>query len=194
MVIQAEAWSWDRAEAWSWDEESFIRALESGLFGDRRFELVEGEVWAVSIGPWHGKVAMRVARALPEDAEWELTSSTLPAGGSLPDPDVWVLRRSAKPISVLGETGRLLRWSPADVAMVIEVSDTSLVVDTAIKTKTYGRAGFPVYWVIHREGVEVYSDPYEGGYRSQEFVPIDGMIHVPYSDSELSVANLLADD
>jgi hypothetical protein len=178
------------AETWRWNEEAFVRAWEAGVFGDKRVEMVRGEVWPVSIGPWHGAVAANLIRLLPEDG-WRITIATLPAAGSLPDPDAWVVRRGAEPVSRLGETGRLARWSPSDVALVVEVADTSFFVDTEVKSKVYGAGGYPVYWVVHRDGVEVFTDPFEAGYRRRDHVPADGELNVPYADVRLSVARLL---
>lgn len=178
------------AEIWQWDEESFIRAWESGVFRDQRVELVAGEVWAVSIGPWHGCVAANLGHFLRAEG-WRVTMATLPAAGSLPDPDAWVLRRDAEPISRLGETRRLARWSPSDVALVVEVADTSLLADTELRAKLYGAAAYPVYWVIHRGGVEVFTDPFEAGYRERVHVPPEGTLPVPYSGGTLAVADLL---
>jgi hypothetical protein len=49
-----------------------------------------------------------------------------------------------------------------------------------------------VYWVVHRGGVEVFSEPYESGYRQRSTIPADGRLTVPYrSDVELAVTDLL---
>lgn len=182
------------AETWRWDERSFIQAWEAGVFADQRVELVLGEVWPVSMGPWHGSITMNVARALPND-EWRITAATLPSAGSLPDPDVWVHPRRAEPIARLGETRRLARWNPGDVVLVVEVADISYLADTQTKALVYGATGYPVYWVVHRGGVEVFTDPYEGGYRVRQHVDVDGELTVPYTGGALAVATLLdADD
>jgi hypothetical protein len=105
---------------------------------------------------------------------------------------VWVHRRGAQPVSRLGSTGRLARWSAGDVGLVVEVSDSSLVTDLEIKPRVYGRAGYPVYWVVHRGGVEVFADPCEAGYRRRISVPRDGQVPVPYrQDVTLAVDELL---
>lgn len=181
------------ADTWHWDEASFVRAWEAGVFGGTRVELVRGEVWPVTIGAWHGSVAANVARALPND-QWRVTVATLPSAGSVPDPDVWVHRRGASPIARLGSTGRLARWSPSDVALVVEVADTSFAADTEIKPAVYGAAGYPCYWVVHRGGVEVFTDPYEAGYRDRVHVDPLGTVTVPYTQSLVSVATLLDAD
>lgn len=61
------------------------------------------------------------------------------------DPDVWVHRRGAAPVSRLGSTGRLARWSAGDVALVVEVADASFSADTEIKAGVCGRSGFGAY-------------------------------------------------
>lgn len=178
-------------DAWRWDERSFIRAWEAGVFRDDRVELVEGEVWPVSIGLWHGAVTSNIVRALP-NGEWRVTTASLPAAGSISDPDVWVHRRSAKPIARLGATGRLARWSPSDVALVVEVADSSLAADLDIKARVYGQAGYAAYWVVHRGGVAVLTDPYEAGYRSRDDVGPGEVVPLPYVDGDsVAVDDLL---
>ncbi len=179
------------AEPFVWDEASFLRAWEAGVFGEARVEMVEGEVLRVVIGDWHGQVTMRLARLLPEDG-WRVTSSTLPAAGSLPDPDAFVFRRAATPIAALGAQRSLHRWNPGDIGLVVEVADSSLLYDTEVKAGVYGRTGFPCYWVVHREGVEVFTDPYESGYRERLHVGVDEVVAVPYAPGEtIAVADLL---
>lgn len=176
---------------WDWDEASFIRAWEAGIFGDQRVELVDGEVLRVVIGPWHGQVTMNLGHFLRAGG-WRVTSSTLPAGGSLPDPDVFVFRRDATPISALGERRSVLRWNPSDIGLVVEVAETSWSLDTTVKAELYGRTGYPTYWVVHRAGIEVFSDPYEAGYRQQRHVDADGVVEVPYAPgTTIRVADLL---
>lgn len=178
-------------DTWRWDEQAFIRAWEAGVFRDERVELVEGEVWPVSIGVWHGAVTGNIVRSLP-DGDWRVTTASLPSSGSVPDPDVWVHRRGAQPIARLGSTGRIARWSPADVVLVVEVADTSLMSDLETKARVYGRAGYPTYWVVHRGGVTVLTDPYEAGYREQRSLTPDDSLEVPYlAGATIAVATLL---
>src|SRR4029453_15512981 len=83
-----------------WDPDEFVRGWGADGF-DRRVELVDGEVWPVTIGSWHGDTTMRVARALPNGTV-TVSTSTLPTGESLPDPDCWVRPVGATPIEALG--------------------------------------------------------------------------------------------
>lgn len=54
----------------------------------------------------------------------------------------------------------------ADVALVIEVADTSLAYDTGLKLSQYARAGIPVYWIVNipDSRFEVYTNPTGDGY------------------------------
>lgn len=67
----------------------------------------------------------------------------------------------------------------ADVALVVEVADSSLVVDQVEKARVYSQGGIPAYWIVNLPArrIEVYSDPGPDGYRTvQPFEPGD---HVP---------------
>ena len=50
---------------------------------------------------------------------------------------------------------------PADVSLVIEVSDNSLGFDRSHKARMYARAGIPVYWVVNvtDKQIEVFTQP-----------------------------------
>jgi Uma2 family endonuclease len=84
----------------------------------------------------------------------------IPGSASEPEPDRSVVRGSIRDYA-----GR--HPDPADVALVVEVSKSSLDEDRAM-AGIYGRAGIPVYWIINvRDGqVEVYSNPGPSGYGS----------------------------
>jgi hypothetical protein len=51
--------------------------------------------------------------------------------------------------------------TPADVALLVEVADTSLRQDRDVKGPIYARARVAVYWIVNlpERCVEVYSDP-----------------------------------
>ncbi len=57
---------------------------------------------------------------------------------------------------------------PGDIALLVEVADSSLAADRELGDKVYGPAGIPVYWIVNvvDRQVEVYTDPGPGGYTS----------------------------
>lgn len=171
-----------------WTEREFLRASEAGVF-EGRVELVDGDVWPATIGLWHGDTTARLLRALPND-RFVVTTSSLPTAGSVPDPDCWVRRVGANPTGAL--SARVSGWRAQDVLLVVEVADETLVADLGVKARLYAAAGYPVYWVVTREGIVEHTEPRLDGYRSvRTFEPMD-TIPVRHADMTLAVAELLA--
>jgi Uma2 family endonuclease len=88
-------------------------------------------------------------------AGWHCRSqSATTTADSEPEPDLAVIRGS--------ERDYLTRHpGPADMALAVEVSESSLPRDRSHKTRIYARAAVPVYWIINLVDlqVEVYTDP-----------------------------------
>ena len=55
---------------------------------------------------------------------------------------------------------------PSDVALLIEVADTTYCSDRDTKAPLYAAEGVPVYWIVNlnKQQVEVYTHPKEGKY------------------------------
>ena len=123
-----------------------------------RVELLEGVIVAkMSKNPLHIFVGKRIfaalAAALP--AGWHVSKEDPVRGvDSVPEPDCAVLR---------GADSDYLDRLPArgDIALVVEVSDSSLARDRNAKMRAYARAGIPIYWLLNLADsrVEGYSDP-----------------------------------
>jgi hypothetical protein len=135
--------------------------IESGLFTtDDRFQLVEGLlVVKMSENPPHASVSVTTAEAIQAilPRGWHLRGDKplrIPSRASLPEPDIVVAR---------GRSKDYLRRHPelADVALVVEISDSSLDADRTLMLCTYGGGGIVRYWIINLvDGqVEVYSQP-----------------------------------
>ncbi|MFC9893423.1 Uma2 family endonuclease [Nocardia sp. NPDC127579] len=174
--------------AYRWTREEFLRAWEAGAF-DHRVELVEGEVWSVVIGDWHGFTTGNLLRLLTAKG-FRLTTATLPTGNSLPDPDCWVLREGAEPIGTVGT--KVSVWAPADVALVVEVSDETVMYDLGIKAKLYGRAGYSTYWVVTKDVLYEHTDPTPEGFRVRREYRAGEDIPIHYADTTLPVTDLLS--
>ena len=89
-----------------------------------------------------------------------------PPRGRVADPGLDGAR--ARPRGGPGRQRRLTDHhpGPADVALVVEVSDSSLARDRGEKRNNHGRAGIPVYWIVNLvdRRLEVYSRPADGSY------------------------------
>lgn len=73
---------------------------------------------------------------------------------SVPEPDLTIVRGS------LRDYGRR-KPTPADISLVIEVSDSSLRLDSEVMLRAYGANSIPVYWIVNLPGgrVEVFTEP-----------------------------------
>jgi hypothetical protein len=76
-------------------------------------------------------------------------------------------------------------------AHLLIVSDETVVVDLNTKSRLYGAAGYPVYWVITREAVFEHTRPDGDGYRSVVRYRPEDRISVPYGDTSVAVADLV---
>ena len=154
---------------YSFTAEEFQRMGEAGIFRqDARLELIEGEIIEMSpIGSPHAACVKYLSGLLNR-----LFGGTLIVGVqdpvrlndfSEPQPDVSLLRwrddfyRAAHP-------------APADVLLLIEVADTTVVKDKTLKIPLYARAGIAEAWLVNipEEKVEIYSDAADGAYRRAE--------------------------
>lgn len=173
--------------SYRFSRDEFVRAWDAGVF-DHRVELIEGEVWPVVIGGWHGRMVGRVIGTLHRLSE-DVTAETLPSGSSLPDPDCWVLRAGAEPIGSVGRTMSV--WQPEDVLLVVEVSDETVMADLTTKARIYGSAGWPVYWVITQDVIYEHTEPKGGGYASRREYGRGEQIPVRHAGTDLAVQDLL---
>ena len=82
----------------------------------------------------------------------------IPARDSEPEPDVSVARGSIQDYLELDP-------GPPDVALVVEVAESTLADDRAMAA-TYGGGGIPTYWIVNVAGrtLEVYANPTGGAY------------------------------
>jgi Uma2 family endonuclease len=81
---------------------------------------------------------------------------------SEPEPDVAMIK---------GNTRNYLDRHPGavEVALVVEVADSTLERDRSLKQQIYARAGIPTYWIANLVNgqLEIYTQPTLDGYQSQ---------------------------
>ena len=58
----------------------------------------------------------------------------------------------------------------SDVLLVIEVSDDTPRQDLSVKTRLYGRAGYPVYCVVAQDAIYEHTEPTSSGYRTRSSI------------------------
>lgn len=139
--------------------EEYLDIAEKGALNeDHDIELLEGllvEKIAKNQGHIHAKRLFRRAlERLFGDTRYVDEQEPVATTDSVPEPDILVLRGRLEDYA----TRRVV---PDDVAIVIEVSDSTLRRDRGRKKRIYARAAVPVYWIVNLidRQVEVYTAP-----------------------------------
>lgn len=129
--------------------EDYLRLDQAGAYdGYGKTELIEGDVYAMNAQySRHARIKTRLAGVLNQalatlggTLEAIVEVSITLSEDSMPEPDISV-------ISYAGNDP-----APAStVALVVEVSDTTLAIDLGRKAALYARHGIPEYWVVDVE-------------------------------------------
>jgi len=156
---------WAPPELYRMTVDEYERIVE-GL-DDPRVELVDGYlVKRTDMNPTHVLVTERLRRRLDGMVTkgWYVREEKpvrVPDFDE-PQPDIAIVRGDP-------ETYEDHHPGPADIALLIEVSESSLDRDRGRKRAEYARSGIPVYWIVNLvdRQVEVYSNPGPDGYASR---------------------------
>jgi Uma2 family endonuclease len=174
------------------------RLIEIGLFAadspDNRVELIDGRlIVAEPQNTPHATACELAGEALRAafGAGWRVRMG-LPLGmdpDSEPEPDVAVIR---------GTPRDFVAEHPASATLVVEVADTHLRFDRAIKGRLYAAAGVAEYWIVNLRDrvVEVYREPAHGPrgarYAARHVViPGESLTPLAAPDARIAVAELL---
>ena len=148
---------WQQLRRWTLDE--YRRMTELGvLTPEDRIELLDGYlVNKIPQNTPHRRSVVRLSTRLPAHLPagwWVMPQCPLVVGEHEPEPDGAVLR---------GVDSDYDHRDPvaADCGLVIEVADSSLRTDRAVKTEVYAGGGIWSYWIINVDDrvIEVYTDP-----------------------------------
>jgi Uma2 family endonuclease len=137
----------------------YQRMIEAGILtAEDQVELLENYVvLKMPRNPSHDGTIDLVKATLGGQvpAGWLLrVQQTIVLSDSQPEPDFAVVR--GHPRSFLTR-----HPGPADVGLIIEVADASLLRDQRDKTRIYARANLPCYWIVNLvdQRIEVYAQP-----------------------------------
>jgi Uma2 family endonuclease len=183
------AWPPDAVQLWpGWPPprkftvDEYHRMIRAGILKEgEAVELLEG--WVIRKMPRNtphevasDKTEDAVRAALPPG--WRMrVQKAISTGDSEPEPDCAVVEGGPDKYLASHPT-------PADIAFVVEVSDSTLDLDRTSKGRTYGRAGITIYWIVNipDRQIEVFTGPsgpvatpgYETTrvYREDETVPV----------------------
>ncbi len=174
--------------------EQYEAMVELGAFKARdRFHLINGYLVAkMTQNPPHvvadelcGSALLRI---IPPG--WHLLTAKpvrLPGRYSEPEPDRCIVRGTIRDYEVRHP-------GPDDIAMVVEVADSSLSLDREMAAAVYGPSGIPVYWFVNlvNRQIEVYTDPGPQRYRSR--VDFPGGTAVPVVIDGQQLGQVVVDD
>jgi Uma2 family endonuclease len=159
--------------------EHYEHMIRVGAFDppfDIPVELLEGEIVMMSpIGEPHSRVVIALTEWSYEVVDRKhfmirvQVPIRIPTTQSEPEPDlVWVRRAIS----------RERPPEPEQVALLIEVAESSLAYDRTVKLPNYALAGIPEYWIVNLidEQIEVYRKPSGGTYQEQSIYRGDAAI------------------
>jgi Uma2 family endonuclease len=170
----------------------YYQMMETGIIQEgERVELISGQIFTMPAkGVRHTICTRRLFKqllALMGDREDVQSQDpiTLP-NNSEPEPDIVIAKlrednyENSHPV-------------PADIILVIEVSDTTLKFDQEIKAPLYATSGINEYWIINLidNRLEVYRQPEDGIYTSVQILMPSRSINLPgLPETPLNISDL----
>jgi Uma2 family endonuclease len=144
---------------WRLRVDQYHEMVRSGILTeDDPVELLEGWLVAkMTKSPRH-RLSTRATRLSLErlvPSGWYVEAQEpITTTDSEPEPDVAVIRGDPHEYADRHP-------GPGEVALIVEVADTSLPRDRTSKKRLYARAGIPIYWIVNlvEQQVEVYTNP-----------------------------------
>jgi Uma2 family endonuclease len=144
----------------------YHRMAEVGILAaNARVELIEGEIFDMApIGSKHGSVVDKLTRllvrAVGDYAIVRVQGSIRLNRHTEPQPDIALLKYRA-------DFYENAIPSANEVALLIEVADSTLVYDRDVKAPLYALAGIPEYWLFDLDNRQIvfHCQPIDGQYR-----------------------------
>jgi Uma2 family endonuclease len=167
----------------------YHRMTELGILtANDRVELLHGWILCkMPRNPPHDAAVTRINRRLLPilSDEWLLrVQCAITLRGSEPEPDFAIVR---------GPESTYVRRKPGprDVALLLEVADSTLLPDRHGKGATYAQARIPEYWILNlvESRLEVYTQPRAGrspGYRQQRIYNADEAVPLVLGGYEIA--------
>lgn len=147
----------------------YDQMVQAGILGKRdRVELIEG-ILVAKMGRNRphivsGKKALRTLQtSIPPGWHVAKEDPLTVSDRSKPEPDLAIVRGQAEDYTDRDVTAR-------DVALVVEIAESSLRADQNEMKPIYAASGIPVYWIINLVDLqlEVYTDPEGREYRKNQ--------------------------
>ena len=182
-------------ERYRWTIDLYHQMIETGILGeDERVELIKGELTTMSpIGAEHSGTLKKLTEMLFDQLRKRAVISIQDPlqvdDYSEPQPDLALLAPRR-------DFYKRALPRPADVLLVIEVADSSLAYDRAVKMALYAGAGIAEAWIINLidRWIEVYRDPSPVGYTTTlKILPGRSIAPQAFTDVIVAVDLLLSE-
>jgi Uma2 family endonuclease len=173
--------------------DEYERIIAAGALEDAsRVELIDGElVDRIGKNAEHGYATKQTLKALegrlPAGWTWRKEEPVRIPDYDEPEPDVAIVRGSDADYEHRLPTAK-------EVALLVEVSGSTLNQDRGKKRLAYARGGIPVYWIVNliNRQVEVYSRPGKTGYKLRKDYVLGQ--HVPLAIGGRKLPPIAVDD
>ena len=172
--------------------DEFYRLYEIGLIESKdRIELLNGEIIIMHvIGYRHSQAVTNLNADLSEQARRRYMISpqnpVVLEEYSAPQPDIVVVPASRRKAN--------RHPTPAEVFLIIEVSDSSLEYDRGDKMRAYAACGITEFWILNLEDgvLEIYRQPEGDDYRERFTIPADGTASpLAFPDVSIALAEII---
>jgi len=171
--------------------EEYYKMAEVGILKPTdRVELIEGEIITMSPvnDPHIGIVNILnrlFAKKLIDDYTISIQNPIRIDALSEPEPDIVIAKFDKKGYSKS-------KITPAEIFILVEVSDSTLVKDRKVKLPLYAQAEIPEYWIIDvkKQQIEQYTNPKSGKYTTKKIIKKTGKLTCKSVDFKLKVADL----
>lgn len=195
VALPTQEWTGVKRKRWTRDE--LARFEQTNALPAGRYELIEAElIDKMGKNRPHTRVLMRLMSWLLSQFTFEFAQSETSIDVSPednptnhPEPDAILLNKSE---AVIGNTDP----GPKDLALVAEVSDSTLSFDLGLKASLYARAGIVEYWVVDitSQTLIVHREPIDGAYTwRQSYRGEDSIAPLAAPDKLLTVKTLFPD-
>ncbi|WP_017315860.1 Uma2 family endonuclease [Mastigocladopsis repens] len=150
-----------------WTIDEYHSMIAAGILGDRKLELLKGEIVEMSPeGEPHAyssdEAGEYLASLLAERAKVRHAKPITLPNDSEPEPDIAIVQR-------LGREYREHHPYPENIFWLIEYANSSLEKDLETKSKIYAEVGIPEYWVVNLKKLHlvVFREPLDGEYAAK---------------------------
>jgi Uma2 family endonuclease len=173
-----------------WSVEDYHRMIEAGILADRRVELLEGDIVAVSPEkPEHYFLSDETSDYLKERLQGKAVvrlDGPITLATSEPEPDIAIVRLPKAQY-------RDRHPHPADIYWIIEYSDSSLATDLEEKRRIYATAAIPEYWVVTLKArhLRVFQEPVGDTYQKDATITTGLISPLAFPDVTISVERIL---